>query len=41
LADNKTTTIGAGLPDLSWHNIPNRGQMYQIATKLPNAHKMY
>jgi hypothetical protein len=26
---------GPGLPDLSWYNIPKRGNMYQIATKRP------
>jgi hypothetical protein len=30
-----------GLPDFSWHNIPNRGQAYQIATTLPNDHRIY
>jgi hypothetical protein len=24
-----------GLPDFSWHNIPARGKIYQITTKLP------
>jgi hypothetical protein len=28
-----------GLPDFSWHTIPKGEKMYQIATKLPNAHK--
>jgi hypothetical protein len=31
----------AGLPDFSIHNIPKRGKLYQIATKLPNGHKMF
>jgi hypothetical protein len=30
-----------GLPDFSWHNIPKRGKIYLIATKLPNGHKIY
>jgi hypothetical protein len=33
-------TWGAGLPDFSWHNIPKLWKMYQIATKLPNYHKI-
>jgi hypothetical protein len=28
------------LPDFSWHNIPKLGEIYQIATKLPNGHQM-
>jgi hypothetical protein len=31
----------AGLPDFSRHNIPKQVKIYQIATKLPNGHKMY
>jgi hypothetical protein len=31
---------GAGLPEFSWHNMPNRAKMYQIVTKLPHRHKM-
>jgi hypothetical protein len=31
----------SGLPDLSWHNIPKWGKMYQIATKLPDFHKIF
>jgi hypothetical protein len=31
----------AGLPDYSWHNIPKRGEMYQIAAKLPIGHKIF
>jgi hypothetical protein len=27
---------GTGLPDFSWHNIPKRGKIYKITTKLPN-----
>jgi hypothetical protein len=25
----------------SWHNLPKRGEIYQITTKLPNCHKIY
>jgi hypothetical protein len=32
--------IRSRLPDLSRHNVPKRGKIYQIATKLPNGHKM-
>jgi hypothetical protein len=28
------------LPDLSWHKVPKRGKIYQIAAKLPNGHKI-
>jgi hypothetical protein len=31
----------AGLPDFSWYNIPNRGKIYHMITKLSNAHKIY
>jgi hypothetical protein len=24
------------LPDFSWHNVPKRGKIHQIGTKLPN-----
>jgi hypothetical protein len=30
-----------GLPDFSIFNIPKHWKIYQIATKLPNAHKIY
>jgi hypothetical protein len=30
-----------GLPDFAWHNIPKRKEIYQIAIKLPNGHKIY
>jgi hypothetical protein len=36
-----TDWLRTGLPDFSWHNIPKWGKIYQIATKLPNGHKMY
>jgi hypothetical protein len=26
----------AGLSDFSWHNIPKRGKIYKISTKIPN-----
>jgi hypothetical protein len=29
----------AGLPDFSWFKIPQRWEIYQIATKLPNGQK--
>jgi hypothetical protein len=29
----------AGLPDFSLYNIPKRGEIYQIASKLPNGRK--
>jgi hypothetical protein len=29
------------LPDFSCHNIPKRRKMHQIATELPNEHKIY
>jgi hypothetical protein len=29
------------LSDFCRHNIPKRGKIYQIATKLPHGHKMY
>jgi hypothetical protein len=29
-----------GLPNFSGHNIPKRGKIYQIKTKLPNRHKI-
>jgi hypothetical protein len=36
---------GAGLPDFYRYKIPKRGKMYQklyqMTTKLPNAHKIY
>jgi hypothetical protein len=28
-----TSALGAGLPDLSWHNIPKREKIFQIAIK--------
>jgi uncharacterized protein (DUF2336 family) len=31
----------AGLPDFSKHNIPKRGKLHQIDTKLPNDRKMF
>jgi hypothetical protein len=31
----------SGLPDFSKHNIPKRGKIYQITTKLPNGYKIY
>jgi hypothetical protein len=31
----------AGLPDFSWHNIPKRLKIYQIATKIPNDHNIF
>jgi hypothetical protein len=31
----------AGLPDFSLFKIPKRVEIYQIATKLPNDHKLY
>jgi hypothetical protein len=31
----------AGLPDFSSYNIPKRGKIYQLATKLPNGPKIY
>jgi hypothetical protein len=30
-----------GLPNFSWNNIPKRGKIYQMTTKLPNAHNVY
>jgi hypothetical protein len=33
--------LGTGLPDFLWHNLPKRTKIYQIATKLPNVHKIY
>jgi hypothetical protein len=30
-----------GLPDFSWYNIPKRGEMFQITTKISNEHKLY
>jgi hypothetical protein len=30
-----------GLPDFSWHNIPKRGEIYQITKTSPNVHKIY
>jgi hypothetical protein len=30
-----------GVPDFSFHNKPKQGEIYQIATKLPNGHKIY
>jgi hypothetical protein len=30
-----------GLPDFSWCNIPNWGKIYQMITRLSNAHKIY
>jgi hypothetical protein len=29
------------LPDFSSHNIPKRGKIYQITSKLANDHKIY
>jgi hypothetical protein len=29
------------VPDFSWHDIPKRGEIYQIAMKLPNGHKIF
>jgi hypothetical protein len=29
----------AGLPDFYWYNIPKRGKMYQMKTRVPYAHK--
>jgi hypothetical protein len=31
----------AGVPDFSWHNIPKRGDIYQMTATLPNGHKIY
>jgi hypothetical protein len=31
----------AGLPDFSSHRVPKRGEIYQIATNVPNGHKLY
>jgi hypothetical protein len=37
LASDSTAPFSSpGLPDFSWHNIPKRGKIYQITTKLPN-----
>jgi hypothetical protein len=33
-----SATSGAGLPEFSLHNIPIRGEIFQIATKLSNGH---
>jgi hypothetical protein len=30
--------VYSGLSYFSWHNLPKRGEIYQIATKLPNGH---
>jgi hypothetical protein len=34
--------FGAGLPDLSWYNIPKRGKIYQKhKIGIPNGHTIY
>jgi hypothetical protein len=30
-----------GLPEISWHNIPKWGKMYQMGNKLPNGYNTY
>jgi hypothetical protein len=35
-SESKFLWVKPGLPDFSGHNIPKRGEVYQISTKLPN-----
>jgi hypothetical protein len=35
------TAWAAGLPDVSLHNMPKRGKIYQITKTLPNETKIY
>jgi hypothetical protein len=37
----RVSMCASGLPDSSWHNIPKRGKIYQISTKLLNDLKIY
>jgi hypothetical protein len=39
--DYVTFGSSPGLPDFSWHNLPKRGQIYQITSTLPNGHKIH
>jgi hypothetical protein len=39
--DAKKLSRWAGLQDFSWHNIPKQGELYQMATKLPNGLEIY
>jgi hypothetical protein len=39
--DRQVPNSQTGLPDFSWRNIPQWGEIYQIAAKLPNGHKVY
>jgi hypothetical protein len=37
----KQSLFRPGLPDFSLFNIPKRGEIYQMSTKLPSGHKLY
>jgi hypothetical protein len=40
IVDILNKKLAAGLSDFSWHNLPKRGKIYQIGTKLPNGHRV-
>jgi hypothetical protein len=38
-SQNDQAELTAGLPDISWYNLPKRGKIYQMTTVLPNSQK--